>query len=588
MNLLNNKTTLSHIVLDSTQTRQIEKVFLDKYGDFELMKMAATAMYNKILKRLSNEDKILIWTGSGNNGGDGFIIGSLLLKAGYTVGVIEVLPPKASKTVSIAKNLYLNEGGKCTNFSDVFKEDLHLVDDLCKECSKDKQVTKNRINTSNKSKNVKKNIVIIDAITGIGFPEPTKVRTDSLSYQIMAKAVTIINLLKLDKEKILLVKSLGLNNKVQEFEEFLGCEWIFKSIGKVREIISIDIPSLLNADIGQAPFDLAVKSDLTLTVFTLKNGLYLGHAKEFVKKVKLVLNDLDGLDELIFSSDELLKSYVLDYKIIKSLLPIRSEVAHKGSVGKLLAVGGNKDMTGALVIASLGSLYTGIGLVCALPLSKNTDVFNIKAPEILTASIDSLDKRLKWANVYLIGPGLGQTEDAKLIFKKVISFVTKNANLKQGLVIDADGLLALKSIKKKYFGENVVITPHLKEAADLLDITVDEFNSKPCSYAHKISKKYSVVCVIKSSTTIIVEPKGKTFIIPTGTSGMASGGMGDLLSGIISSLLGQGFSALESAIIGVLIHGQAGKFNALKYGNIGLHATTMLDDIRLLINGRGK
>lgn len=540
--LLGDIVNVAHITLDSTQTRQLEQHYIAQYGDYNLMQMAAKAMFDKLWAMIDDDTTVLIFTGSGNNGRDGFVIGKLCQEKGIPTSVIEVLPVKMGISAYEAKKDYLSASGHILLLDDVLTEDGLEV--LCISLGISKSA-----NTSNST-----NIIIIDAITGIGFPDKSKVNTQKESYQKMLKAVELINDLKSK-----------------------ACDFV--------KVVSIDIPSLLSAQYGTTPSKNAVVSDLTLTVFTLKPGLFLGEARNYVSNIIAVLNDLAGFKEevtkLLAQDNTLL---TLDYNAIRPLLPKRANIAHKGDVGKLFLIGGNYGMCGALLIASLATLYSGAGLICSYPLSEETSLFNIKAPELLTATSDDFYSRLSWANVCLIGPGLGKT-DRVTKFTKYLRIALAEGENKKPFVIDADGLYILDEIGANNFKGGLVITPHIGEAAKLLATSIENVNDNMLSSAQNLAARYHAVCVLKGATTVICDEHNHIVIAPTGVSGMASGGMGDLLSGLITSMIGQGLPIFEAAVVAVLIHGSAGKLNAKKYGNIGTHATSLLDDIRLLVNG---
>lgn len=500
-------------MLDITQTRTLEKIYLEK-NDYGLMRQAAYAMYEKIAEfaKINHWKSFLIFTGSGNNGGDGYVIGELLLKNGFDkVSIIPVLPQKENISANLARKDYLSLGGL----------EIPYEKDLSCDC-------------------------IIDAITGIGIPYTADIETPN--FKVMQEYVNVIN---------------GMNTQV----------------------VSIDLPSLLCSENGLPIGGVAVRANYTLTVFTLKPGCLLGYAKDYCGEVSVVLNTLPKFKQ-VSESVALNGCHIrsINYSLLKPLLPQRSKCAHKGSVGRVLLVGGNKGMTGALIISALGALRTGAGLICALPISGEVLAFNSIKPEIMTAEIKDFMDKLIWASACVFGPGLGKNDGEQAFndFYKIISTNEKSA------VIDADGLFYLHEANSKFSSNNVniIVTPHVGEAAMLCNTSVNEIISDPIAHAFKIAKTYNVICVLKSASTIVCDPFDHAYIASVGSSGMASGGMGDLLSGIIGSLLAQGYNGLTAACLGVAIHGQAGQLEEELNGAIGMCATDLLSRIRLLLNGR--
>lgn len=347
-------------------------------------------------------------------------------------------------------------------------------------------------------------------------------------------------------------------------------------------VISIDVPTLLNSDNGMTTYGEAVEADYTITVFALKTGLLLGVAKDYCGEIFVVADDLDefvkSMNSVMLASNDW--CCLLTYDKLKEILPYRPKCAHKGTNGKVLTVGGNYGYTGALALASNAALRTGAGLVCALFLASREES---KAPtdlSVMTCDRNEIANRLAWCNSVVVGPGYGRNEeDYELIEACVLS--------KKSLVIDADALWQINKHGLMFDADNkVVVTPHLGEAAMLCGIKPEQISENPLYYAKCISSAYNCVCVLKSSTTVITDGYDSFYIYNGGSSGMASGGMGDMLSGIIGTLLAQGYSAMNAAMLGVVIHGEAGRMDEEKNGPIGMSASDLIPYIRLLINGR--
>jgi ADP-dependent NAD(P)H-hydrate dehydratase / NAD(P)H-hydrate epimerase len=477
------------------------------------MRLAAEEMSKIIIKLalINGWRSFIIFVGSGNNGGDGYVIGEFLLKQGFmSVALVPVMPLKPNICANEARNDYLKNGG-CETCYDEYQ---HY------DC-------------------------VIDAITGIGL---TSINSKNINeYNLICNFVEIINKIN-------------------------AC------------VISVDIPSLLSANNGLPIGEYAVKADYTLTVFSLKPGCLLGYAKDYCGKVFVVLNNLENFEEISKNTENNgVQIRNIDYLSMKPFLPKRLKCVHKGDVGKILLVGGNNGMAGALIITSLGALRSGAGLICSFPIAGETTSFNYCAPEIMLTDLDNLPYRLSWSDTCVFGPGLGKTDKNQELFDSIYCYCSKNG---KKLVIDADGLYYLKNSKVNFIESELVLTPHLGEAAMLCDATINEVMHDPMKFAFDIAHKYHAICVLKSATTLVCDSDKHYYIASVGSPGMASGGMGDLLSGIIGSLLSQGNDALKSALLAVVIHGHAGEMEEEKYGAIGMCATDLLDDIRLSLNGK--
>ena len=482
------------------------------------MRYAAGAIYDKIKElNLDRKRQILVFAGSGNNGGDGYEIAASFMSDGYDdVTVVRVVPQKEGIDANLARRHYLDNNGREIGFENVSEAASYVSDGA----------------------------VIVDAVLGIGITSCG----DSPNALKIRDAVRLVNSLRAEKRLL---------------------------------VLSVDIPSLLNADNGMPVGGEAVMADYTYTVFTAKTGTLTGRAMEYCGTVRVVGNTLpDFEDNLMRIRDGGVLRHFVSYGDILPLLPKRNNCAHKGTAGRVLLVGGSKGMTGALILASLAALRSGAGLITSLALSGDMTAFNAANPCIMTAGTEDLEEKLKSAGAVLIGPGMGRKAQAETVFKKCIMSTSPK-------VIDADGLYHLHAVHAVADEGPVrsVLTPHVGEAAMLCDVHASEIEADSVGAALEIARKYRAVCVLKSASTVIATPDGKTYLTSTGCSGMAGGGMGDLLSGIITALLGQGLSPVEAAVSGVLIHGEAGRCDAAANGNVGMCATDLLPYVRLLVNG---
>jgi len=269
----------------------------------------------------------------------------------------------------------------------------------------------------------------------------------------------------------------------------------------------------------------------------------------------------------------------------KKRLAKRKPNSHKGDYGHVFILAGSLGLTGAAYLTSTASLLSGSGLVTlGIPKSLNL-AMEVKLTEVMTKPLDEtkelslslkafgqIKKFLSRVDVLAIGPGLSQHPQTQALVRKVLQ------STKKPIVLDADGINALAgnlSILKKIKGQ-LVITPHPGELSRLLGLEVAEIQKNRIKLAKAFAKKYNVVTVLKGHRTIVASANGTTYINKTGNPGMASGGCGDVLTGIIASLLGQGMSAPEAAKFGVYIHGLMADVVAKEKGESSLIATDLL------------
>lgn len=271
----------------------------------------------------------------------------------------------------------------------------------------------------------------------------------------------------------------------------------------------------------------------------------------------------------------------LDYKKLKSILPPRPIDAHKGLFGRVVMIGGDYGMPGAVKIAGEGALRVGAGIVAVLTRPEHVCCVVSTRPELLCYGISNpidnniVDKLWMQASIVVVGPGLGRSDWSQQ-WMNLLLLKTKQP---LPLLIDADGLNILAEIGPIY-RENWILTPHPGEAARLLGISVTEIQSNRSLAASLLQKKYGGIIILKGSGTLIASEKKDLSICHAGNPGMASAGMGDLLSGIIAGLFAQGLTLLQSAELGVLLHAMAGDQVAAQFGNRVILATDLLSIIK--------
>lgn len=272
-------------------------------------------------------------------------------------------------------------------------------------------------------------------------------------------------------------------------------------------------------------------------------------------------------------------------KLLKRHLLKRSRYAHKGDFGHVLLIGGNYGVGGAILIAANAAARTGAGLVSILTRPEHVIASNCMRPEIMCHSADDESNTLlllEKCTMIVIGPGLGQDSWGKKLFEQVLNFIQTHP---KPILIDADGLNLLA--ENPQYNNNWILTPHPGEAARLLKKTSDIIQKDRQTAVLSLQKKYGGICILKGAGTLICHEengKQKISICKAGNPGMASGGMGDLLSGIIGGLSAQKLTLEAAAQLGVILHAKAGDLAVKKYGERGLLALDLLDYLRMLIN----
>ncbi|MEG3133234.1 bifunctional ADP-dependent NAD(P)H-hydrate dehydratase/NAD(P)H-hydrate epimerase [Rouxiella sp. T17] len=336
-------------------------------------------------------------------------------------------------------------------------------------------------------------------------------------------------------------------------------------------VLSLDIPSGLAAETGVAVGE-AVHAALTVSFIALKPGLLTGQARDYVGELHC---DALGLESWLSGHRPLLQR--LDASLLSRWLKPRRPCSHKGEHGHLLLIGGDTGFAGAIRMASESALRTGAGMVRVLTHKENIAPLLTARPELMVQELtdDALKSALEWASAVVIGPGLGQHEWGQAAYKQV-------AESEKPALWDADALNMLAKAPDKR--QNRVLTPHPGEAARLLGCSVKEIESDRLSALHKLTQRYGGVVVLKGAGTLIGSEQGHIAIADVGNAGMAAGGMGDILSGIIGGMLAQKLSSYDAACAGCVVHGAAADVIAPRRGTRGMLPTDLLHWITPLVN----
>jgi len=346
--------------------------------------------------------------------------------------------------------------------------------------------------------------------------------------------------------------------------------------GSGRPVLAIDIPSGLSADTG-AVLGAAVRADTTLTFVALKAGLFTARGREHAGEI--YFDDLSVPAEV--HAEVAPAAQRITRTSLRDLLRRRARDAHKGSFGRVLAIGGAPGMPGAVRLCGEAAYRCGAGMVTLATHPGHAAVVNAARPELMAypvASVAALKPLLARATVVALGPGLGRGAWGKRLFSAALA-------AKRPLVIDADGLFFFLAPSRRHRSD-WVLTPHAGEAARLLGCSVEEIERDRFAAVRAISDKYGGVCVLKGAGTLVAaHGDPRVYLCDGGNPGMASGGMGDVLTGVIAALRAQGLSPVDAARLGVWVHASAGDLAATSGGEIGVLASDLLVRLREVLNG---
>lgn len=340
-----------------------------------------------------------------------------------------------------------------------------------------------------------------------------------------------------------------------------------------RPVLSVDIPSGLDADSGEI-CGKAVRADVTVTFIALKRGLYTDAGPDCTGEV--VFDDL-GMP-LEAYEDIPPTARRLDTAMLAEYLPRRPRTAHKGTHGHLLVVGGDLGMGGAARLAGEAALRIGAGLVTLATRPEHAAALTASRPELMCHGISNpreLGPLLRRANAIAVGPGLGRSAWGRALLAAVL-------DARCPLIVDADAVNLLAD--EPAHRHDWVLTPHPGEAARLLGEETREIQQDRFVAAAGVMASFGGTCVLKGAGTIVHGPCDGVFVCTAGNPGMACGGMGDILTGVIAGLVAQGLSPEIAARAGVMLHAAAGDAAAAEGGERGLIATDLFPHLRRLAN----
>jgi len=327
------------------------------------------------------------------------------------------------------------------------------------------------------------------------------------------------------------------------------CEALIGAINTAAAgVVAVDIPSGLHADTGQ-PLGIAVRADATVSFIGQKCGAWTGRAADFTGTRVF---DRLGVPEAVYRDLDP-GARLLEARTAGRHLPARRPTSHKGDFGHVLVCGGDFGMPGACALAARAALVCGSGLVSVATRRDHALHMAVGLPEAMWADGEDgamLDRLVERADVIALGPGLGRSEWSGSVWKRLLA-------PDRPVVLDADGLnlLAAHGHRRSEW----VLTPHPGEAARLLGVDTRAVQADRFAAAGELAERFDAVVVLKGAGSLIAEPGGRIAVCAFGTPAMAAAGMGDTLTGIIASLIGQGLDLYDAACTGVVLHARAGE-----------------------------
>lgn len=334
--------------------------------------------------------------------------------------------------------------------------------------------------------------------------------------------------------------------------------------------VAIDVPSGLNSDTGEV-LGYCIKANKTISFQFYKRGFLKYGSDKYTGEI--IIENI-GIPSFV-ENKLCINDYILDKSAVRKHIPIREKHLHKGDFGRVAVVAGSTGFTGAAFISTQAAVKSGAGLVTLCCPENIQDILSIKLTEAMTVSFknkDRLNEILGKSDAIAVGPGMGDNESTLKIVTDIIRYTSCP------IVIDADGINALKNnlniLKKK--NNKIVLTPHPGEMSRITGMSIENIEKNRIEIAKLFAREYDIILLLKGYNTVITD--GKTVIInTTGNSSMASGGMGDALTGIIASFISQGFDPFKAAYIGAYVHGYCG--DMLSKDRFCVNALSLIDKL---------
>ena len=534
-------------VLTAAEMKTCDSYTIEKIGvpSAVLMERAALAAADEVLSlRGASDGAVLILCGSGNNGGDGFACARILHMKGVPVTVLFA--------------------GREENMTAETRRQSGICGRLGLRAVKPEEIPEDG-NAGERFWNSFE--LIVDALLGIG-----------------------------------LSREVG------------GCirDLIQKANAARARIVSIDIPSGVDADTGRV-LGAGIYAAVTVTMQCIKPGLLLYPGAENTGRLAVAdlgipepasgnpdiidaVSGVSGIDESASGiagtsrsrvASDVRSMRLMEREDLKLVLPVRSASGNKGTFGKLLIIAGSENMAGAAFLCASAALRSGAGMVKVLTPSVNREILQRSLPEAMLATWDSLGKMetelhraLDWCDAVVCGPGIGRSEEASRLVHELLAVCEKP------VVLDADGLNVLEgdlSVLTNTPSGRVTLTPHIGEMARLTGKSAADIKNDLVASAREISRLTGATCVLKDARTVTALPDGGIFFNNTGNSGMATAGSGDVLAGILGSLIVQGTDPGYAAAAAVVLHGAAGDEAAAEQGRRFMTAGDIVTGIRAVL-----
>lgn len=505
------------------EMQKMDQYTIEKIGlpGVVLMENAGARVVEEILKSTtSSNPRVIVLAGGGNNGGDGFVIARRLFDHGFHPQLWLLADPERIKgDAKLHLDVYQNRG-------------LPLI-----------QFQKNNINTLQGE--LSQADIIIDAILGTGVNGPVR--------EPLKDVISLVNTYE----------------------------------GK-KMIISVDIPSGVSSDTGKVEGE-AVKASKTITFVFPKKGFFLNQGPQHIGEWKAV--DI-SVPPSIVKDLELDLPKIITEHLAKAAIPIRPKHGHKGTFGHALILGGSRQYVGAPIFSAKSSLHSGAGLVTLAipetiyPMAAAQNPESLLLPlsaedgHFAEGAIDELAPLLHQYDCVAVGPGISRFPNGEEWMKALFAHLTN-----QPVVIDADALYLMSNqmdMLKNYKGQ-VIMTPHPGEMSRMLNISVKEVEENRLEIARQFAKEHSIYLLLKGHRSVITAPSGELYINPHGHDALGKGGSGDILTGLIASILAQGASPINALISASYLHARAGEERAKELSHYGVMPFDIIDGVKRLL-----
>lgn len=488
---------LPHALYRAAQVRELDRIAIQEFGipGLTLMERAGRAAFEALRARWPMARHIVVLCGTGNNGGDGFVVARLAREAGLAVEVLQVGDPaRIDGDARAAAQALRAAGVEPRGFQ---------------------------------PGPVRGAEVIVDALLGTGLE-----REVTGGWREAVEAINTSD----------------------------------------AAVLAMDIPSGLQADTG-AILGAAVRAHLTVTFIGLKQGMFTGAGSDHCGAI--VFDDLQVPREV--SARVTPAAHRMGQEDLRVWLAPRPRSAHKGDHGHVLLVGGDHGMSGAARMAGEAAARVGAGLVTVVTRPAHAAALSATRPELMCRGVEEareLRPLLRRATVVAIGPGLGRSRWAQSLLDTVLESELP-------LVVDADALNLLA--QDPLARGNWVLTPHPGEAARLLEISTSNVQADRFAAVSRLAQRYRAVSILKGTGTLVQDESGNLWLCDRGNPGMASGGMGDVLTGAVAGLIAQGLPLAVAARVGVYLHAAAGDAAAAD-GERGMLALDLMPHLRRAAN----